>query len=128
MYMNRSISRVLAAAVASAGFVAPMPVMGATLSCTSASFSATSDGAGNINVSCTPAGGGSTPSCTVSASPTFVAAAGGTVTLTASNCGSISSWAGGKSTTGGTSTSWQDTLPANTSSSNVTYRYAVSGD
>ena len=61
MSMNRSISRVLAAAVASAGFVAPVPAFGATLSCTSASFTATSDGNGNINVSCTAAGSTAPP-------------------------------------------------------------------
>ena len=56
MSMNRFISRVLAAAIASSGLVVPLPTIGASLSCTGASFSATSDGNGNINVSCTQAG------------------------------------------------------------------------
>ena len=69
MYMNRSISRVLAAAVASAGFAVPVPTIGASLSCTAASFTATSDGSGNINVSCTQAGTTSGGTCSISASP-----------------------------------------------------------
>jgi len=127
--MNRSISRVLAAAVASAGFAAPIPTFSATLSCTSSSFSAAPDGSGNIVVNCTQAGGGTAPppSCYVSASPTVLSAAGGNVTLTASNCGTVSGWTGGKAATGGTSSSWQDTIPANTGTQSVTYSYTVSG-
>jgi len=56
MSMNRTISRVLAAAVASAGFAVPVPTIAATISCTGATFSATPDGQGNINVSCTAPG------------------------------------------------------------------------
>ena len=56
MYVNRTLSRVLAAAVASAGFAVPYPAVAATLSCTAASFSAASDANGNINVTCTAAG------------------------------------------------------------------------
>ena len=80
MYMNRSISRVLAAAVASAGFAVPVPTIGASLSCTAASFTATSDGSGNINVSCTQAGTTSGGTCSISASPSVLSASGGTVT------------------------------------------------
>ena len=125
MYMNRSISRVLAAAVASAGFVAPMPTIAASLSCTGSTFSATPDGKGNINVSCTAPS--STPVCSLTASPTLVAATGGSVTLTASNCGTIAGW-----TKAGTSvahgTSWSDTFPANTGTSSVSFTYTVNGD
>jgi len=66
MYINRNISRVLAAAVASTGFaVVPMPTFAAQLVCTAASFNAAPDGAGNITVSCTeksaPGGDTTTP-------------------------------------------------------------------
>ena len=70
MSMNRSISRVLAAAVASAGFAVPGPSIGATLSCTSASFSASSDGNGNITVNCTQSGGTVSPPPTSPPPPT----------------------------------------------------------
>jgi hypothetical protein len=127
MYMNRNISRVLAAAVASAGFaVVPMPAFGASLQCTSASFNATSDGNGNINVSCTSPG--ATPVCTLSASPSSLGSGGGTVKLTASNCGTISTWTKAGSPVGQTASSWNDLIPANTGTSTAQFTYTVNGD
>lgn len=126
MYMNRSISRVLAAAVASAGFVAPAPTIAATLTCTASTFTATASG-GNINVSCTSPS--TTPTCSLTANNTVIPATGGSVTLTASNCGTISSWTKSASTVSGqTSTSLTDTFPANTGTSSLSFTYTVSGD
>ena len=76
MYMNRTISRVLAAAVASAGFVVPVPTIAASLSCTGARFRQRRTASGNINVSCTQAGTTS-GTCSISVSPTVLSAAGG---------------------------------------------------
>ena len=74
MHINRNISRVLAAAVASGGFfVAPAPVYATQLSCSS--FSATPDSSGNITVSCVDAGSAPPPSnCSISVSPTTISA------------------------------------------------------
>ena len=127
MYMNRSISRVLAAAVASAGFAFPVPTIGASLSCTAASFTATSDGSGNINVSCTQSGTTSGGTCSISASPSVLPASGGTVTVSTS-CGANTSLAGGKSVSQNSSNSWTDTIGANSLSTTVSYTYTVSGD
>jgi hypothetical protein len=126
MYMNRTISRVLAAAVASAGFAVPVPTIGASLSCTSASFTATSDGNGNINVSCTQAGTTS-GTCSISVSPTVLPAAGGNVSVSTS-CGTNTSLAGGKSVAANGSNSWTDTIGANGLSTSVSYTYTVTGD
>ena len=127
MYMNRSISRVLAAAVASAGFAVPVPTIGASLSCTAASFTATSDGSGNINVSCTQAGTTSGGTCSISASPSVLSASGGTVTVSTS-CGANTSLSGGKSVAQNGSNSWTDTIGANSLSTTVSFTYTVSGD
>src|SRR5436190_1466959 len=126
MYMNRTLNRVLAAAVASAGFAVPVPTTAATLSCTSASFTATSDGNGNINVSCTQAGT-TAGTCSISVSPTVLPAAGGKVSVS-SNCGANTSLAGGKSVAANGSNSWTDTIGANGLSTNVSYTYTVTGD
>lgn len=127
MYMNRSISRVLAAAVASAGFAVPVPTIGASLSCTAASFTATSDGSGNINVSCTQAGTTSGGTCSISASPSVLSASGGTVTVSTS-CGANTSLSGGKSAVQNGANSWTDTIGANSLSTTVSFTYTVSGD
>jgi len=126
MYMNRTISRVLAAAVASAGFAVPVPTFAGTISCTGATFSATPDGQGNINVSCT-APGTTTGTCSISVSPTVLPAAGGNVSVSTS-CGANTSLAGGKSVAANGSNSWTDTIGANSLSTNVSYTYTVTGD
>ncbi|HXR56686.1 MAG TPA: hypothetical protein VN858_07780 [Casimicrobiaceae bacterium] len=127
MHINRNISRVLAAAVASAGFfVAPMPAFATQLVCTSSSFTATADGSGNITVSCTQAGSPPPSSCSVNVNPTTVPASGGTVTIT-TNCGSSTSVTGGKALQASSSTTWVDTIPANTGTSSLTFTYNISG-
>jgi hypothetical protein len=126
MSMNRTISRVLAAAVASAGFAVPVPSIAASLSCTSATFTATPDGNGNITVSCSQPGT-TTATCSISVSPSVLPAAGGTVNVS-TNCGANPSVSGGKSVTANGSNSWTDTIPANGLSTNVTYTYTVTGD
>jgi hypothetical protein len=127
MYMNRNLHRVLAAAVASAGFAAvPVPTFGTTLSCTAASFSAVADSQGNINVNCTsPGSTGGT--CSISASPSSLPSSGGTVTVSV-NCGANTSLTGGKAATASGTNQWTDTIPANTLSTGVTYTYTVTGD
>jgi len=127
MYTNqRNISRVLAAAVASTGFaIAPMPGFAAGVTCTSATFSATPDGAGNIVVSCTSPG--STAACSLTASPSSLPAAGGNTTLTASNCGTVTSLAKDGTQIASTGTSWSQPLPANTGTTAVSYTYTVQG-
>jgi len=126
MSMNRSISRVLAAAVASTGFAVPLPSIGASLSCTAGSFTAVADSSGNINVSCTQAGT-TTGTCSISVSPTVLTAAGGNVTVTTS-CGANASVSGGKSVTATGTNSWTDSIPANGLSTNVSFTYTVTGD
>jgi len=124
---HRTISRVLAAAVASTGFaVAPMPTLAASLTCTSSTFTAGSDGSGNIVVNCTSPSTGA--SCSLTASPNPAPASATTVTLTASNCGTVTSVMKSGSTQIGTSgTSWTDNLPANTGSGTLSFTYTVQG-
>ncbi|HTL76631.1 MAG TPA: hypothetical protein VL654_09930 [Casimicrobiaceae bacterium] len=126
MDIQRNISRVLAAAVASGGFiVGPMPVHAATLTCTSTSFTASADGSGNITVNCTsPSTGGST--CSISVSPTSLPASGGTVNVSA-NCGATPSVTGGKSVTATSTSTWTDAIPANAGSTSLTFTYTVNG-
>jgi hypothetical protein len=127
MYTNqRNISRVLAAAVASAGFaVAPMPAFGTVMSCAGGSFSVSPDGQGNFNVNCASPGG--TPTCTLSASPSSLPATGGTVTLTASNCGTISGWTKAGTTVNQTVSTLQDSIPANAGPGTQSFTYTVNG-
>lgn len=125
---HRTISRVLAAAVASTGFaVAPMPAFAASLTCTSSTFTAGSDGSGNIVVNCTSPSTGA--SCSLTASPNPVPAAGGTVTLTSTNCGTITSLTKSSTQIGtsGSGPSWTDTLAANTGSGSLSFTYTVQG-
>ncbi len=128
MYMNRNLSRVLAAAVASGGFfVAPMPVHATQLSCSS--FSATPDGTGNITVNCTDAGSPPPVSCSISVTPTTASATSSTtVTITTANCAAGAAVIGSKSTpTSASSNTWTDTIPPNTTTGSLTYTYSVSG-
>ena len=127
MDIQRNISRVLAAAVATGGFiVAPMPVHAATLTCTSSTFTASADGSGNITVNCTsPSTGGST--CSISVSPTSLPASGGNVSVTTS-CGANSAVTGGKSVQATSTTTWTDAIPANAGATSLTYTYTVNGD
>ena len=126
MHIQRTISRVLAAAVASSGFVVvPMPVHAASLTCTSTSFTASADSAGNITVNCTSPTTGST--CSISVSPTSLPASGGTVNVSTS-CGANTSVTGGKALAATSTTTWTDAIPANTSSTSLTYTYSVTGD
>jgi hypothetical protein len=127
MYTNqRTISRVLAAAVACSGFaIAPMPAFAASLKCMSTTFTATADNAGNIVVSCTEPG--STAACSLTASPTSLPASGGNVTLTAANCGSVTSWAKNSSQVATSGTTFSESIPANTGTSSVSYTYTVQG-
>jgi hypothetical protein len=127
MYTNqRNISRVLAAAVASTGFaIAPMPTFAASLTCTSATFTATADNAGNIVVSCTAPG--NTAACSLTASPSSVPASGGNVQLTASNCGTVTSVAKNGTQIATSGTSWTQNIPANSGTSSVSFTYTVQG-
>jgi hypothetical protein len=126
MYMNRNISRVLAAAVASAGFAAvPVPTFGASLSCAGGTFSVSPDGQGNFNVSCnTP---GSSATCSITANPPSLTSAGGSVTLTASNCGTVSSWAKNAAQVATSGNTWSETIPQNTGTTSVPFTYTVQG-
>ena len=126
MHIQRTISRVLAAAVASSGFVVvPIPVHAASLTCTSTSFTASADSAGNITVNCTSPSTGST--CSISVSPTSLPASGGTVNVSTS-CGANTSVTGGKALAATSTTTWTDAIPANTSSTSQTFTYSVTGD
>lgn len=126
MQTFRSVSRVLAAAVSSAFIIAPTPSLAFTVTVNGTGVSSCQtpfvDTQGNITINCST----STSACSVSAQPTSVPASGGTVSLT-SNCGTVTSWSGGKSASGGQSTNWTDSIPANTSSSSQTFRYSVVG-
>ncbi|HSU42718.1 MAG TPA: hypothetical protein VLN42_00735 [Casimicrobiaceae bacterium] len=127
MYTNqRTISRVLAAAVASTGFaVAPMPAFSTALSCAGGSFSVTPDGKGNFNVNCTAPDSAAT--CSLSASTTSLPASGGLVTLTASNCGTVTSWAKNSIQIAQSGNTWSETIPANTGSQSLNFTFTVQG-
>jgi hypothetical protein len=126
MNTNRRTSLVLAAAVAAAFALPAVPAHAATFtfndsSC--ASFNAQSDGNGGLVISC----GTSQPSnCALSASPTTVPATGGTVTLT-SSCGTVTGWTKNGTPGGTVGTTWQDSIPATTSTTNLTFTYAITG-
>ena len=122
MHMFRSVSRVLAAAVSSACIVVPTPSLGLTITL-NGSCTAGLDASGNVTINCS--GGTTTPSCTVSASPTSLGASGGNVTVS-SNCGASVSWTK-NSSAAGSSTSWMDSIPANTSTSPANWTYTVTG-
>ncbi len=124
MHTNRSISRVLAAAVASTGFAVPVPTFSATLACSS--FTASPGSNGTIMVNCVEAGGG-TSSCSISVSPSSLPASGGNVTVSTS-CGANTSLSGGKALSQSGTNSWVDAIPANAASTAVTYSYTVTGD
>jgi hypothetical protein len=125
MHIDRNISRVLAAAVASAGFAIPVPSVSTTLSCSS--FTASPGSNGTIMVSCVDSTGGGTTACSISVSPTSLPASGGNVTVSA-NCGASASLSGGKALSQSGTNSWVDTIPANGLSTAVTYSYTISGD
>lgn len=126
MNTNRRTSLVLAAAAAAAWALPTPPAHAATFTFTDsgcASFNAQSDGNGGLVISC----GTSQPAtCTLTASPTTIPATGGTVTLT-SNCGTVSSWTKNGTPGGQAGSTWTDSIPATTSTSNVTFTYAVTG-
>ena len=125
MNIQRNINRVLAAAVASGGFVvAPMPVHAATLTCTSTSFTASADGSGNITVNCTSPT--TTSTCSISVSPTSLPASGGTVNVSTS-CGANSAVTGGKLVQATSTSTWTDAIPANAGSTSLTFTYTVNG-
>jgi hypothetical protein len=127
MYTNRNISRVLAAAVASTGFaVVPMPTLAGTFNCAGSSFSVSPDGKGNFNVSCTTPGSSAT--CSLIASTTSLPASGGSITLTANNCGTVSSWAKNGSQVAQSGSTWTETIPANAGATSVSFTYTVQGD
>ena len=123
MHMFRSVSRVLAAAVSSACIVAPTPSLGVTITINGGSCTSSVDSANNVTVNCS--GGTTNPSCTVSAQPTSLPASGGSVTVS-SNCGATVSWTK-NSAAAGSGTSWQDSIPANTSTSPLNWTYTVTG-
>ena len=128
MYMYRPITRVLAVAVSSTFAFAPTPSLGFTVTVNGTAASSCQapfvDAQGNITINCSTS---SNPVCSVSASPTSVPSSGGTVTITASNCGTISSWTKSGTQVSQSSTQWQDTIPANQSSSSQTFTYTVNG-
>jgi hypothetical protein len=121
--MFRSASRVLAAAVSSACIVMPAPSLGLTITINGGSCTSSVDSANNVTVNCS--GGTTNPSCTVSAQPTSLPASGGTVTVS-SNCGATVTWTK-NSSAAGSGTSWQDSIPANASTSPVNWTYTVTG-
>jgi hypothetical protein len=127
MHKFKSSSRVLAAAVSSVFVVAATSASALTITLNGTAVTscgaANVDPAGNITLNCSTT---NTPACSVSAAPTSLPSSGGTVTLT-SNCGTVTSWTGGKSASGGQNQSWTDAIPANTSTSSQTFRYSVVG-
>lgn len=91
---------------------------------------------GSLVVSCTSPGGGTPPpSCSVSVSKSLLTSGGGPVTVTASNCGTITSWSGTSPTTAIATANGQtpipssfiDNLPTNTGATTVSYSYSVVG-
>ncbi|HJU24036.1 MAG TPA: hypothetical protein VJ891_16140, partial [Casimicrobiaceae bacterium] len=65
--------------------------------------------------------------CSLTASPTTVPSSGGTVTLTASNCGTVTSVTKSSSQIASSGTTWTDTLGANTGSGSLSFTYTVQG-
>src|SRR3954468_20506152 len=93
MQRSQSTRRVLAAAVSAMFVVGAMPSYSFTVTVNGTAASSCQspiiDGQGNITINCSTS---TNPVCTVSASPTSLPASGGSVTVTASNCGTITSW------------------------------------
>ena len=115
-----------------------MPVLGQTtqsITCQPSTVTV-SPSSGNLTVSCTSPGGGGTPPppCSVSVFPATLPSAGGSVNVTASNCGTITSWTGAQSTGAQAAvtanpipSTFTDTLQSNTGTSSVSYTYSVVG-
>lgn len=128
MHTFRTLIRVFAFAVSAAWMFGSATSSAGTLTCTPTSLTVVPNSLGNLAVTCTDAGTPPpTTSCTVAASQTLLGSSGGFVTITASNCGTISSWAGAVAVAPGSAASFTDTLPANTGATNTTYTYTVTG-
>lgn len=109
----------------------PTPALAGTLTCSPSTVSVSPSG-GNLLVTCTDAGGGSTSTCSVTVSPASppLTSAGGLVNVSASNCGTISGWmvSPATSNSGTTATSFTDSLPATSTTTGAqTYTYTVTG-
>ncbi len=127
MHTLRTPIRVFAVAASVAWMFASATSSAGTLTCTPTSLTVVPNSLGNLAVTCADAGTPPpTTSCTVAASPSLLASSGGFVAITASNCGTISSWTGAQ-VSPGTAASFTDTLPPNTGTTNATYTYTVTG-
>lgn len=118
---------------------APVPTLAQTsqsITCQPSTVSV-SPSSGSLVVSCTSPGGGTPPppSCAIAFSPASLTSVGGSVQVTASNCGTISSWSGAVSsaaiaatTTSPIPATFTDTLADNsTGTVAVAYAYSVTG-
>lgn len=123
------------AASALALALASTPALAGSLTCTPTTVSV-APSAGNLLVTCTevPPSGTPPPACSVSVSPSTLSSAGGAVNVTASNCGTITSWTGAQSTSAQAAvtanpvpSTFTDTLPPNSGTSAVPYAYSVVG-
>ena len=101
MHMLRTLSRALAIAVSSAWMLAPAVSSAGTLTCTPTSLSVAPDSQGNLAVSCTDAGGTTTPPpttvCAITPATSSLTSLAGSTTvsvgLTANSaCGTVSNW------------------------------------
>ena len=129
MNMLRTLTRVVAIAVSAGWMLAPATSSAGTLSCTPTSLSVAPDSLGNLSVTCTDAG--PTPpspsTCTLTPASSVVGSGGTNLTLTASNCGTLSGWAvtSGATVTPVTATTASVSVPANLGTSPLTYTVTV---
>ncbi|MHB8723972.1 MAG: hypothetical protein ACYC9Z_01140 [Casimicrobiaceae bacterium] len=120
--------RVFAFAASAAWMFGSATSSAGTLTCTPTSLTVVPNSLGNLAVTCTDAGTPPpTTSCTVAASQSLLASSGGSATITATNCGTITSWTGAVTAAPGIAASFTDMLPANTGTTNSTYTYTVTG-
>jgi hypothetical protein len=127
MHMLRNLSRALVVAMSAGWMLTPSTSAAGSLSCTPSSLSIGPDSQGNLTVTCTAPTTTPPTSCTVTATPSLLGSSGGSVLVTATNCGTISSWTGAVAVTPGTSASFTDTLPPNTGATSTAYTYTVAG-
>jgi hypothetical protein len=127
---QHAFGRLLAAAAFVGGAVVAAPSFGFTITVNGSGATATAcsvtsvDGQGNITINCTT---GSSTTCSVTPASQTIGSSGGTISLTASNCGT-GSWTSSRSgASGGTGMSYSDTIPSSTTGGTYTYTFTGTG-
>jgi hypothetical protein len=119
-----SFGRLLAAVAFIGGAVASAPTFGLTITVNGPGTCTPNVVGSNVVISCE--GGTTAPTCSVTPSSQTIGSNGGSITLTASNCGT-GSWTSNRSgALPGSSTSYSDSIPASTTGNTFTYTFTGS--